>query len=315
KGHIFVSWLHPFKEQKLIVVGSKGMAVFDDMSDEKLLLYPHTIEWKEGKVPIAQRAAHERVPVERGEPLKDELRHFIDCIGRRERPDTDGREGVRVLRVLDAAESSIGKRPVVIGAAPATPRLPSTASVHESSAVDPGATIGEGTRIWHYSHILHGSSIGEQCIIGQNVMIGPDVTIGDRCKIQNNVSVYKGVVLEDEVFCGPSCVFTNVYNPRTFVNRKAEFQSTLVKRGATIGANATIVCGTTVGRYAMIGAGAVVKGDVADYAVVAGVPAQQVGWACRCGVTLRFKGEKATCTYCDNRYEVKGDTIIVIKEA
>ncbi|MFQ5586918.1 MAG: Gfo/Idh/MocA family oxidoreductase [Thermodesulfobacteriota bacterium] len=314
KGHIFVSWLHPFKEQKLVVVGSKGMAVFDDVSDEKLLLYPHSIEWKEGKIPVAQRADYRTVPVEKGEPLKEELDHFLKCIRQRERPRTDGREGVRVLRVLDAAESTLGNRPAGETLSPPAPALPSTVFVHESSFVDPDTTIEEGTKVWHYSHILQGSSVGENYIIGQNVMIGPDVTVGNRCKIQNNVSVYKGIVLEDEVFCGPSCVFTNVYNPRTFVNRKEEFQSTVVKRGVTIGANATVVCGVTIGRYAMIGAGAVVKSDVADYAVVAGVPAKRVGWACKCGVTLRLNDGLATCNDCGSRYGLEGDTLTIVKE-
>ncbi|MCP3678294.1 MAG: Gfo/Idh/MocA family oxidoreductase [Deltaproteobacteria bacterium] len=313
KGHIFVSWLHPFKEQKLIVVGSKGMAVFDDVSDAKLLLYPHTIEWKEGRIPVAQKADYRTVPVEKGEPLKEELGHFLECIRQRTRPKTDGHEGVRVLRVLDAAEFALGNRPAGEGLTPPSPALPSTVFVHESSSIDPGTTIGEGTKVWLFSHILKGSSIGRDSIIGQNVMIGPDVTVGNRCKIQNNVSLYKGVVLEDEVFCGPSCVFTNVYNPRTFVNRKGEFQKTVVKRGATIGANATIVCGTTVGRYAMIGAGAVVRRDVPDYAVVAGVPAQQIGWACKCGITLRFDNEVATCG-CGSQYRAKGDTLTIVEE-
>ncbi|MFQ5328518.1 MAG: Gfo/Idh/MocA family oxidoreductase [Thermodesulfobacteriota bacterium] len=315
KGHIFVSWLHPFKEQKLIVVGSKGMAVFDDVSDDKLLLYPHSIEWQEGRIPVVQKADHRTVTIAKGEPLKDELRHFLECVGERTKPRTDGDEGVRVLRVLDAAESALADRPVVEELNPPAPPLSSTVFVHDSASIDDGATIGEGTKVWHYSHILKGSSVGEQCVIGQNVMIGPDVTVGRGCKIQNNVSLYKGVTLEDEVFCGPSCVFSNVYNPRTFVNRKAEFQKTVVKRGATIGANATILCGTTLGRYAMVGAGAVVKNDVADYAIVAGVPAKQIGWACKCGVTLSFSDDQATCTHCGSRYEIVGDALSIIRES
>jgi UDP-2-acetamido-3-amino-2,3-dideoxy-glucuronate N-acetyltransferase len=180
--------------------------------------------------------------------------------------------------------------------------------------VDDGVEIGEGTKIWHFSHVLKGSKIGKNCIIGQNVVIGPDVTIGNRCKIQNNVSVYKGVTLEDEVFCGPSCVFTNVYNPRAFIERKHEFKNTLVKRGATIGANATIVCGVTIGRYAMIGAGAVVKSDVPDYAIVVGVPARQVGWACKCGTTLNFKEKHTTCPYCGSKYLLEDNKLSVIEE-
>jgi UDP-2-acetamido-3-amino-2,3-dideoxy-glucuronate N-acetyltransferase len=154
---------------------------------------------------------------------------------------------------------------------------------------------------------LQGSTIGADCVIGQNVMIGPDVTIGDRCKTQNNVSIYKGVTLEDEVFCGPSCVFTNVYNPRAFIERKHEFRPTLVKRGATIGANATIICGVTIGNYAMIGAGAVVTKAIPDHALVIGVPAEQAGWVCQCGTTLRFENDSARCGYCQREYQlVKG---------
>lgn len=195
--------------------------------------------------------------------------------------------------------------------------------VHKSSCIDENVEIGKGTKIWHFTHILSGAKIGENCIIGQNVCIERDVVIGNRCKIQNNVSIYKGVTLENEVFCGPSCVFTNVYNPRAFIERKTEFRPTLVKRGATIGANATIVCGTTIGRYALIAAGAVVKSDVPDYAIVAGVPAHQIGWACRCGTTLRagahgeglmVKGEAMVCPYCGNQYAVSNGKLIVIKE-
>lgn len=197
--------------------------------------------------------------------------------------------------------------------------------VHESSFVDDNAEIGSGTRIWHFSHILSGAKIGMNCVIGQNVCIERDVIIGNDCKIQNNVSVYKGVTLEDGVFCGPSCVFTNVYNPRAFIERKAEFRPTLIKRGATIGANATIICGTTIGKYALIAAGAVVKKDVPDYAIVAGVLARQVGWTCKCGTTIKARGDgqgamgKASsdplvCNYCGNQYRIDGDSLTAIIE-
>lgn len=186
--------------------------------------------------------------------------------------------------------------------------------VHESSYVDAGAEIGEGTKIWYFCHVLKGAKIGKGCNVGQNVMVDRDVVIGDRCKIQNNVSVYNGVTLEDEVFCGPSCVFTNVYNPRAFIERKHEFKHTLVKRGATIGANATIVCGVTIGRYAMIGAGAVVKRDVPDYAIVAGVPARQLGWACKCGTSLKFNDNYAICSNCNSKYKLHNGFFEVIKE-
>lgn len=195
--------------------------------------------------------------------------------------------------------------------------------IHQSSFVDDGVKIGDGSKIWHFCHVLSGSTVGERCIIGQNCMIGPDVTIGNGCKFQNNVSVYKGVTLEDNVFCGPSCVFTNVYNPRAFIERKTEFRPTLVKSGATIGANATIICGATVGHYAMIAAGAVVKADVPDYAIVAGVPARRIGWVCKCGTTLKFdnkglsgNGEtsEALCDYCGNQYRFESGSLKVIIE-
>jgi UDP-2-acetamido-3-amino-2,3-dideoxy-glucuronate N-acetyltransferase len=163
---------------------------------------------------------------------------------------------------------------------------PSGYYVHESSYVDEGSRIGEGTKIWHFSHVMSRATIGRGCTIGQNVVVSPDVVIGDNVRIQNNVSVYTGVVLEDDVFCGPSMVFTNVVNPRSHVSRKHEYKPTLVKRGATLGANSTILCGHTIGRYAFIGAGAVVIRDVPDYALVVGNPARIAGWMCRCGVTL-----------------------------
>lgn len=165
--------------------------------------------------------------------------------------------------------------------------MPETAYyVHPTAIVDEPCEIGAGTKIWHFCHILSGARIGANCVLGQNVLIANHVTIGDGCKIQNNVSLYTGVTLEDMVFCGPSCVFTNVINPRAEINRRAEYLPTLVRRGATIGANATIVCGATIGRYAFIGAGAVVRGDVPDYALVLGVPARRKGWMSRHGFRL-----------------------------
>ena len=180
--------------------------------------------------------------------------------------------------------------------------------VHESSYVDDGCTIGAGTKIWHFSHIMKGCTIGENCNIGQNVVISPDVTLGNGCKIQNNVSVYTGVVCEDGVFLGPSCVFTNVINPRAFVERKNEYRKTTVKQGASIGANATIVCGHDIGRYAFVGAGAVVTRDVPDYAMVYGSPARVHGWVCRCGEQLQMDSEPAFyCPACGKQYELHGE--------
>ncbi len=177
--------------------------------------------------------------------------------------------------------------------------------LHPSSYVDDGCTIGAGTKIWHFCHIMSGATVGRSCNIGQNVVIAPDVIIGDNVKIQNNVSIYTGVVLEDDVFCGPSMVFTNVVNPRSHVIRRHEFQRTLVRNGASLGANSTIVCGHTIGRYAFVGAGAVVTRDVPDYALVVGNPARTVGWMCVCGVkaaTGAKPPEMVTCAVCAARY-------------
>lgn len=306
KAHIFVSWLNPFKEQKFVVVGSEGMVVFDDISKDKLVLYPHKIEWQEGQIPVAKKEEGKTIDIEEGEPLKLELMHFLGCIEKRKTPLTDGEEGLKVLKVLSKVQFQLNKN-----LSPTPKTLPFF--VHDSAYIDEGVVIGEGTKIWHFSHILSGSKIGKNCVIGQNVVIGPDVTVGNKCKIQNNVSLYKGVILEDEVFCGPSCVFTNVYNPRAFIERKHEFRKTLVKRGATIGANATIVCGVTIGEYAMIAAGAVVKKDVPEHAIVAGVPAKQIGWACKCGVTLKNNGDILCCSNCQNNYAFKNGRVFSIE--
>ena len=188
------------------------------------------------------------------------------------------------------------------------PRFPGVL-IHESSYVDDGAVIGQGTKIWHFCHILAGTVIGTNCSIGQNAMIGPKVTVGNGCKIQNNVSLYEGVMLEDEVFCGPSCVFTNVLNPRAHVNRKAEFRPTPVGRGATIGANATIVCGHAIGAYALIGAGSVVTREVPEYALMVGTPARRVGWMSRAGEKL---GDKLVCKATGEVYFEKGTDRLVL---
>jgi UDP-2-acetamido-3-amino-2,3-dideoxy-glucuronate N-acetyltransferase len=173
---------------------------------------------------------------------------------------------------------------------------------HESAYIDEPCDIGEGTKIWHFSHVMRDCVIGKGCNIGQNVLVASGVRIGDGCKIQNNVSLYTGVVLEDHVFCGPSMVFTNVVNPRSEVARKTEYKTTLVKRGASIGANATILCGTTIGVYAFVGAGSVVTRDVADFALVVGSPARPQGWMCRCGIKLQVSGPAARCEACGAAY-------------
>jgi UDP-2-acetamido-3-amino-2,3-dideoxy-glucuronate N-acetyltransferase len=174
---------------------------------------------------------------------------------------------------------------------------------HPSSFVDDGAVIGKGTKIWHFCHILPGAVIGEGCNLGQNVVVMPGTRIGNNVRIQNNVSIYEGVTLEDDVFCGPSCVFTNVINPRSHVSRKAEYKATLVRRGATIGANATVVCGHELGEYCFIGAGAVVTELVPAYALMVGVPARRVGWMCKCGVRLvESAAGQWGCPGCNSKY-------------
>jgi UDP-2-acetamido-3-amino-2,3-dideoxy-glucuronate N-acetyltransferase len=182
---------------------------------------------------------------------------------------------------------------------------------HATATIDEGCTIGDGSKIWHYSHVMTGATLGRDCSLGQNVFVARGVSIGDNVKIQNNVSVYEGVVLEDDVFCGPSMVFTNVINPRSHVSRRQEFRPTLVRHGATIGANATVVCGHTIGRYAFIGAGAVVASDVPDHALMVGVPARRIGWMCECGVRLEPGGRHAarlTCASCGATYAMETDS-------
>jgi UDP-2-acetamido-3-amino-2,3-dideoxy-glucuronate N-acetyltransferase len=283
-AHIFVSWLHPFKEQKLVVVGDGGMAVFDDGEawSAKLRFYPHRVAWRNG-VPEPTRADATPIVMQPAEPLHAECEHFLECLRDGRRPRTDAQDGIGVLRVLDAARRSMKSgRPTTSKAdIGGTPYF-----AHESAWIDDGCVIGDGTSIWHFSHVLGGSEIGRNCVIGQNVAIGPDVRVGDHCKIQNNVSLYKGVVLGDDVFCGPSCVFTNVNNPRADIERKDEFRPTIVGRGATIGANATIVCGHRLGRYCFVAAGSIITHDVPPHALVAGNPARQIGWVSHAGERL-----------------------------
>jgi UDP-2-acetamido-3-amino-2,3-dideoxy-glucuronate N-acetyltransferase len=186
--------------------------------------------------------------------------------------------------------------------------------VHESSYVDDGARIGAGTKIWHFCHVMPGAVIGERCNLGQNVVVMSGTRMGANCRIQNNVSIYEGVELEDDVFCGPSMVFTNVINPRSHVSRKHEYRHTLVRRGATIGANATIICGVTLGEYAFVAAGAVVTKDVPAYALVAGVPGRRIGWMCQCGTRLPDEGT-GRCDACGRSYERRRDGISLVAEA
>jgi len=303
RAHIFVSWLHPYKEQKLVVVGDKKMAVFDDVApQDKLLLYEHGIEWID-RVPMPRKQEATLVKLDIAEPLKLECQHFLECMETRSKPKTDGESGLRVLRVLDACQRSLqGKSESILLASTETIFF-----VHPTSIVEGPSSIGEGTKIWHFCHIMPHVNIGKNCIIGQNVFIGENVNVGNNVKIQNNVSVYDGVTLEDDVFCGPSCVFTNIKSPRSYISQRGKYVLTIVRKGATIGANATIICGNTIGPYALVGAGSVVTKNVPDYAMVFGNPARVEGWVCECGTKLDFEKNKRTkCSQCGKEYSQKG---------
>jgi UDP-2-acetamido-3-amino-2,3-dideoxy-glucuronate N-acetyltransferase len=329
RSHIFVSWLHPFKDQKLVVVGDRKMAVFDDTQPwpEKLLLYPHEIKWKD-HIPVPSKAEPEHVnSIPEKEPLRLECEHFLHCMATGQTPLTDGQEGLRVLRILNASQRSLDENGekiyLSLAGATASPATNISASpapssggrgtaayyIHPTALIDKNVTLGAGCKIWHFSHVLSGSKIGGGCNIGQNVVIGPDVSIGKGCKIQNNVSVYKGVTLEEGVFCGPSMVFTNVYNPRAEIRKMSEVRPTLVKRGATIGANATIICGVTLGLYSFIGAAAVVTKNVPPHALVVGNPARQIGWACSCGERLT---DELECLSCGKKFSQRDDGLVEI---
>lgn len=305
QAHIFVSWLHPVKEQKLVVVGSDKMAVFDDTAEHKLVLYPHKVEWR-NRIPTAVKAEGEIVNLDDREPLRAECAHFLSCVESRTAPVSDGAEGLRVLRVLDACQRALQNGPIEVGLFDINKEkkeLPYF--VHESAYVDEGAEIGARTKIWHFSHVMKGARIGERSIIGQNVNIDGGTVIGSNVKIQNNVSVYTGTLIEDDVFLGPSCVLTNVTNPRSQVNRHSLYETTVLKRGCTIGANATIVCGVTIGRYAFVGAGSVVTKSVPDFGLVVGNPGRQVGWMSRHGHRLEFpnSGGIMRCPETGYRYQ------------
>jgi len=310
RAHIFVSWLHPYKEQKLVIVGDKRMLLFDDVApQDKLLLYSHKIDWID-RMPVPHPEEAHPVEFTMVEPLRLECQHFLECIQTRQQPKTDGNSGLRVLQILHACQRSLQQKGQSI------PLGEVEFFVHESSVVEPPCQIGKGTKIWHFSHIMPHATIGKNCIIGQNVFIGAGVEIGDNVKLENNVSVFEGVKLEDDVFCGPSCTFTNVINPRSHISRRGEFKETLVKKGATIGANATIICGNIIGRYAFIGAGAVVTQDVPDYALVYGNPARRQGWVCECGVRLKFNQDsQAQCPECGKIYQKNKEQVYLLNPA
>ena len=310
QAHIFVSWLHPVKEQKLTIVADRMMAVFDDTQPErKLVLYSHKINWVD-RVPVASKEAGQPVQIPNSEPLRLECQHFLESVETRRNPRTDGESAVRVLEVLEACEESMRTR----GTPVSLHRQQPLHYAHPTAVIDEPCDIGEGTKVWHFSHVMSGSKIGARCNLGQNVLIASGVKIGNNVKIQNNVAVYTGVELEDDVFCGPSMVFTNVINPRSHVVRKNEYKKTLVKRGASLGANCTIICGTTIGRFAFVGAGAVVTHDVPDYGLMIGVPARQSAWVCQCGVKLP-EGAEPRCGACGRYYAIEaGDCRELVQE-
>ena len=289
QAHIHTSWLWPEIERRTTVVGSKGMLVYDEF-ENRLWLYRKGVHltdlslWDEGR---------EEIKVDDADALTAQARHFLECIETRNTPLADGKRGAEVVNILVQSEQALG------AFSDAKPYF-----VHKSAYVDEPVKIGEGTKIWHYSHIMSGADIGEQCNLGQNVFVGRNARIGNNVKIQNNVSVYEGVTLEDDVFCGPSMVFTNVNIPRSANPRESsDFLKTTVRRGCTIGANATIVCGVTLGEHSFVGAGAVVTKDVPPYALAHGSPATVKGWMCECGNKLTFEHNSAVCSECSRAYK------------
>ncbi|GBE30738.1 UDP-2-acetamido-3-amino-2, 3-dideoxy-D-glucuronate N-acetyltransferase [bacterium BMS3Bbin04] len=287
QAHIHVSWLHPFKEQRLVVIGSEKMAVFEDTSADKLVVYPHKVKW-ENQMPTAVKAEREVIEIPPAEPLKNECQAFLDAVESRKPPISDGHEGLDVLRMLNYCQTSLennGQNIRVSG--DQTPKEDKPYFVHPTAFVDEPSDIGEGTKIWHFCHVMKNATIGKKCVFGQNCNVDSGVKVGNNVKVQNNVSLYTGLEIEDDVFLGPSCVLTNVTNPRSQVLRHSLYEKTLLRRGCSIGANATIVCGIEIGRYAFVGAGAVVTATVPDYAMMLGVPAKQKGWVSRHGLPLR----------------------------
>ncbi len=304
RAHIYVSWLNPYKEQKLVVVGSHGMAVFDDTKpwNEKLLLYRNNLKWTNGTIPHVEQGDAEKIDIPPAEPLKEECLHFLKCCDERIEPRTDGEEGMRVLKVLEAAHASLtvdgtAKDPRethIFNRAPAPDY-----DAHSSAVIDATAEIGNGTKIGHFTHIMNGAKVGQFCQISENVVIP------------------SGVVCENHVFLGPNVVFTNIKNPRQTTTTQE--QKTCVKNGATIGAQTTIVTGTTLAEYCFVEAGSVVTEDVAPYALISGNPGKQIGWVSREGQPLDLpvsSTEEMTvvCPVTQETYILKGNTLSLKEE-
>ncbi len=304
RAHIFVSWLHPFKEQRLVVIGDKGMMVFEDSaSKDKLKFYPKGFNKAEGSLEKFD-GDFEVINHDDRQPLAEEQRHFVKCVTENQTPLTDGKHALEVLKILKRAERSLKGMQSV-----ANDRK---YYVNEYAVVDDGVEIGEATKIWHFSHIQSGAKIGHHCTIGQNVNVANNVTIGNFVKIQNNVSVYEGVELEDYVFCGPSMVFTNIKDPRSKYPQVGSkyYIKTLVKEGASLGANCTIICGHTIGKYAFVGAGALVTKDVPEFALVIGNPAKVVGWVSEAGRKLEFdENGFAYCEKAKKKYKLENGSV------
>lgn len=285
---IHSSWIWPEDERKTVVIGTAGMLTYDE-HENKVWLHRKGV-----RADLSNRDdGREELAVADQDALLTEARHFLECIATGGAPLTDGRQGVAVIKVLVEGDNAMSTS------------APKDYFAHESAYVDEPAKVGKGTQIWHFTHVMSDTEIGERCRIGQNVLIAKGVKIGNNVKIQNNVSVYEGVILEDDVFCGPSMVFTNVMTPRSGFprNTSADYATTLVKKGASIGANATIVCGNTIGRHAFIGAGSVVTKDVPDYALVYGNPARIKGWACPCGnVMVAAEAAGFECDVCKTKW-------------
>jgi len=280
--NVNVNWLNPYKEQKMSIIGEKGMIIFDDvLKENKITYFPEYIEYSSdinaNPTPVKNNAENIEVDLSKS-PLLAECEHFVECCETRNTPITPGEEGVNVLKVLNGLqESLLNNREVKIEK--------NDYFAHETAVIDIGAKIGEGTKVWHFSHICKGAKIGKNCNIGQNVFIAGGAVLGDNCKVQNNVSIYAGVEAEDYVFFGPSCVLTNDINPRGMYSKGGEYVKTILKKGVTLGANCTVVCGNTIGEHSLIGSGAVICKDVEPYSVMVGNPGRKIG-------TIDEKGER-----------------------